>query len=108
MFFRFAFSFFSPLLLSVNVPVAEEQLHGEELLDNVPAKTFEQLSHSIPLPKMEYTMKIIMNIIMRNNMFSFQLMILEKPVNVVEVAVTMSLLTLDPLLPLEKDVSIKL
>ena len=55
-------------MLSVNVPDVEEHVLGEELLDNVLAKIFEQLSHLIPLPKMEYNQKIIMStmsIIMR-------------------------------------------
>ena len=50
-----------PLVLSVNVPDVEEHVLGEELLGNVLAKIFEQLSHLIPLPKMEFTQKIIMS-----------------------------------------------
>ena len=63
---RFVFSFYSPLALSVNELAVEELLHVEELLDNVPAKTFVQPSHLTPLPKVEYTMKNISNIITKN------------------------------------------
>ena len=48
-------------MLSVNVLDVEEHVLGEELLDNVLEKIFEQLSHLIPLPKMEFIQQIIMS-----------------------------------------------
>ena len=53
-------------MLLVNVLAVEEQLPVEELLGNVPEKIFVQHSHSIPLLKKEYIMKIIMNIITKS------------------------------------------